>query len=161
YTPEDQRKLTAGRPYPQHGLSLHGGAYALGDRAYCPWMRGGMVILDIADKHHPTHVATLPVYPPLGYIIALHSAVPLPGRDLALMNSEALGENCDDPASYVATVDISDETDPILMAIFPSPGPPRATTPRASATRAAGSGRTTSTSSRAWTAWRPTTGWST
>src|SRR6516164_6169709 len=56
YTPEDQRKLSAGRPYPQHGLSLHGGAYALGDRAYCPWMRGGMVILDIADKHHPTHV---------------------------------------------------------------------------------------------------------
>ena len=41
YTPEDQRKLSAGRPYPQHGLSLHGGAYALGDRAYCPWMRGG------------------------------------------------------------------------------------------------------------------------
>src|SRR5262249_28711180 len=66
YTPEDQRRLSAGRPYPQHGLSLHGGAYALGDRAYCPWMRGGMVILDIADKHHPTHVATLPVHPPLG-----------------------------------------------------------------------------------------------
>src|SRR5262249_41563350 len=63
YTPDDQRKLTAGRPYPQHGLSLHGGAYALGDRAYCPWMRGGMVILDIADKHHPTHRTTRPPAP--------------------------------------------------------------------------------------------------
>src|SRR5215471_17104905 len=122
YTPEDQRRLSAGRPYPQHGLSLHGGAYALGDRAYCPWMRGGMVILDITDKHHPEHVATLPVYPPLGSTIAVHSAVPLPGRDIVVINSEALRENCDEPAGYVATVDISDETDPILIALFPPPG---------------------------------------
>jgi hypothetical protein len=36
-TPEDERRLTAGRPYRgQHGLSLHGGAYVLGDRACCP-----------------------------------------------------------------------------------------------------------------------------
>src|SRR5262245_35712961 len=112
YTPEDKRRLTAGRPYPQHGLSLHGGAYALGDRAYCPWMRGGMVILDVADKHHPKHVSTLPVYPPLGSSIAVHSAVPLPDRDVVVINSEALREECDEPASYVATVDISDESDP-------------------------------------------------
>src|SRR5215468_9717001 len=125
YTPEDQRRLTAGRPYPQHGLSLHGGAYAVGDRAYCPWMRGGMVILDIADKHHPRHVSTLPVYPPLGSTIAVHSAVPLPDRDVVVINSEALREECDEPASYVATVDISDESDPILMSLFPQPRPPR------------------------------------
>src|SRR5215813_9617424 len=92
YTPQDQRKLTGGRPYPQHGLSLHGGAYALGNRAYCPWMRGGLVILDITDKHHPAHVATLPVYPPLGSTIAVHSAVPLPGRDIVVINDEALRE---------------------------------------------------------------------
>jgi hypothetical protein len=125
YTPEDQRRLTAGRPYPQHGLSLHGGAYAVGDRAYCPWMRGGMVILDIADKHHPRHVSTLPVYPPLGSTIAVHSAVPLPGRDVVVINDEALREECDEPASYAATVDISDESDPIMMAVFPQPRPPR------------------------------------
>jgi hypothetical protein len=125
YTPEDQRRLTAGRPYPQHGLSLHGGAYTLGDRAYCPWMRGGMVILDIADKHHPRHVSTLPVYPPLGSTIAVHSAVPLPGRDVVVINSEALREDCDEPADYAATVDISDESDPIIMALFPQPRPPR------------------------------------
>jgi hypothetical protein len=125
YTPEDERRLTAGRPYPQHGLSLHGGAYVLGDRAYCPWMRGGMVILDVADKHHPKHVSTLPVYPPLGSTIAVHSAVPLPDRDVVVINSEALREECDEPASYVATVDVSDESDPILMSLFPQPRPPR------------------------------------
>ena len=48
-----------------------------------------MVILDIADKHHPAHVATLPVYPPLGSTIAVHSAVPLPGRDVVVIMSRA------------------------------------------------------------------------
>jgi hypothetical protein len=33
--------------------------------------------------------------------------------------------NCDEPAGYVATVDISDESDPNLMAVFPQPRPPR------------------------------------
>lgn len=80
-----------------------------------------MVILDITDKHHPAHVSTLPVYPPLGSTIAVHSAVPLPGRDVVVINSEALREECDEPADYVATVDISDESDPILMALFPPP----------------------------------------
>jgi hypothetical protein len=84
-----------------------------------------MVILDIADKHHPKDVSTLPVYPPLGSTIAVHSAVPLPGRDVVVINSEALSEECDEPADYVATVDISDESDPILMAVFPQPRPPR------------------------------------
>src|SRR5262249_10858822 len=49
---------------------------------------------------------------------------PLPGRDIVVINSEALRENCDEPAGYVAAVDISDETDPILMAVFPPPRPP-------------------------------------
>src|SRR5262249_57184186 len=89
YTPEDKRRLTAGRPYPQHGLSLHGGAYALGDRAYCPWMRGGMVILDVADKHHPKALSTLPLYPPLGRPIAVHSAEPPPARDVGTIHSRA------------------------------------------------------------------------
>lgn len=125
YTPEDQRRLTGGRPYPQHGLSLHGGAYAAGDRAYCPWMRGGLIILDIADKQHPAHVSTLPVYPPLGSTIAVHSAVPLAGRDVVVINSEALREECDEPDSFIATVDVCDETDPVLMAVFPKPRAPR------------------------------------
>ena len=77
-------------PLPQHGLSLHGDAFAPGDRAYCRWMRGAMVILDIADKHHPHHVSTLPAYLPLGSTIAVHSAVPLPVRDVLVINDEAL-----------------------------------------------------------------------
>jgi len=33
--------------------------------------------------------------PPLGNTIAVHSAVPLPGRDVVVINSEALREECD------------------------------------------------------------------
>jgi hypothetical protein len=47
------------------------------------------------------------------------------------------------------------------LTVFPQPQPRPASTRRASAPRAAGSGRTTSTSSRAWIAWHPTTGTST
>lgn len=124
YTADDDRRLTAGRPSSRHGLSLHGGAYVLGPRAYCPWMRAGLVILDVSDVEAPRLVSTLPVHPPLGSSIAVHSAVPLPGRDVVVINSEALRERCQEPAGFAATVDVSDETDPILMALFPQPRPP-------------------------------------
>lgn len=130
YSPSDERRLRAGRPYPnesspQHGLSLHGGAYVLGSRAYCPWMRAGLVILDVGDVAIPAHISTLPVYPPLGSTIAVHSAVPLPGRDVVVINSEALHERCAEPAGFAATIDVRDERDPVLMALFPPPRPPR------------------------------------
>src|SRR5262249_48951329 len=47
------------------------------------------------------------------------------GRDVVVINDEALREECDEPASYAATVDISDESDPILIAVFPPPRLPR------------------------------------
>jgi hypothetical protein len=68
------------------------------------------VILDVSDRERPKHVSTLSVYPPLGSTIAVHSAVPLVGRDVVVINSEALQERGAEPADYVATVDISDES---------------------------------------------------
>ena len=112
-----------------------------------------MVILDIADKHHPAHVSTLPVYPPLGSTIAVHSAVPLPGRDVVVINSEALRESCDEPAWLRRVVDISRRARPGAdFRCSPSPGRRRVTPRRPSAPKAAVSGRTTSISSKASTA---------
>jgi hypothetical protein len=126
YSAEEEQRLTSGHPFPgEFGLGLHGGAYVIGDRAYCPWKRAGMVILDVSDKERPEHVSTLSVYPPLGSTIAVHSAVPLVGRDVVVINSEALQERCAEPADYVATVDVSDESDPMIMAVFPPPRPPQ------------------------------------
>jgi hypothetical protein len=84
------RHHNVGRPYPQHGLSLHGDAFA---QVIVPTARGcaaGWSSSTSPNKHHPQHVSTLPVYLPLGSTIAVHSAVPLPGRDVLVINDEAL-----------------------------------------------------------------------
>lgn len=130
YTDADLRRIHGGRPHPSadkpmHTLSLHGGAYALGNRAYCPWMRAGMVILDIQNQSEPRLVSTLSVYPPLGSSIAMHTVVPLPERGLAVVNSEALRERCDEPTGFAGIVDISDETEPLLISLFPTPTVPK------------------------------------
>src|SRR5262249_36335365 len=65
-----------------------------------------------------------PASPPLAATMAVPWACPRPGRDIVVINSEALRKTCGEPADYVATVDISDESDPILMAVFPPPRPP-------------------------------------
>ena len=87
-------------------------------------MRAGLVILDIADVTAPQFVGSLDVSPPLGSSIALHSAIPLPDRDLVIINSEALNERCREPLNYAAVVDVSDDTDPVLISMFPVPEPP-------------------------------------
>jgi hypothetical protein len=130
FSKSDLKARNSGRPFPKgatpsNALALHGGAYVSGDRAYCPWMRAGLVILDIADIEHPRMASRLPVYPPLGSSIALHTAVPIPGRDLVIVNSEALNESCDEPVNFAGLVDVSDEDDPILISLFPQPRAPR------------------------------------
>src|SRR6202008_424285 len=95
-----------------------------GDRAFAPWMRAGLVILDIADVTDPRLVGSLSVSPPLGSSIATHSAIPLPDRDLVIINSEALGERGEDPLNYAGLVDVSDEADPVLISLFPVPEVP-------------------------------------
>lgn len=106
------------------GTLLHGGAYVYGERAYLPYSAGGFVILDIADKRRPTLVSDLPFSPPFQSFIAVHTAVPLTGRDLVVVNSEAIAENCDEPLGYAGIVDVANEASPRLMSLFPLPKPP-------------------------------------
>jgi hypothetical protein len=126
----DAAKRTRNRPYmlapdkPHPAISLHGGPYPAGDRVYAPWMRAGLVILDVEDLTAPRFVGSLDVSPPLGSTIAMHSAIPLPDRDLVIVNSEALNERCAEPLNYAGIVDISDETDPVLISLFPIPEVP-------------------------------------
>lgn len=111
----------AGVPF---GTMLHGGAYVKGDRAYLPYSAGGFIVLDISDKTNPKMVSDLPFSPPFQAFIAVHTAVPLQGRDLVIVNSEAIKENCDEPLGYAGIVDVSDETNPRLVSLFPLPVPP-------------------------------------
>jgi hypothetical protein len=87
-------------------------------------MRAGLVILDIADVAHPELVSSLSFHPPLGSSIALHTALPLPDRDLVVVNSEALNEGAGDPLNFAGIVDVTDEADPTLISLFPLPQVP-------------------------------------
>lgn len=102
----------------------HGPAHAENGRAYLPYARGGFVIADIKDVSRPRLVSRFNVYPPLGSAIAVHTAYPYPGRGFAVINSEALKENCDEPLNYAAIIDIRDEAAPRLISLFPTPEPP-------------------------------------
>ena len=102
----------------------HGPAHAENGRAYLPYARGGFVIADIEDVSRPRLVSRFNVYPPLGSAIAVHTAYPYPGRGFAVINSEALKENCDEPLNYAAIIDIRDEAAPRLISLFPTPEPP-------------------------------------
>jgi hypothetical protein len=124
FSPEDLARKTRSRPASDRGVFLHGGPYRVGNRVYCPWARAGLVILDIEDVTNPSMVSTLSVHPPLGSSVAVHTAVPLPDRDLVLINDEALNEMRRDPVNYAGIVDVSDETDPVLISLFPVPEPP-------------------------------------
>lgn len=127
YSPEDARKMNSARPADgMHtpSISLHAGPYVHDSRAYCAWMRAGFVLLDTASVSEPRLVSVLPVHPPLGSSIAMHTAVPLPDRQLAVINSEALNERCREPANFAALVDLSDDDDPVLISLFPTPTVP-------------------------------------
>ncbi len=111
----------------EDGLSLHGPAYVVGDRAYLAYGGAGMIILDIRDIAAPRLVSRFDVSPPFrgGYFGAgVHTARPLPRRGLAVLHGEAGEERCDEPLNFAGIVDISDESSPWLVSTFPVPVPP-------------------------------------
>jgi hypothetical protein len=114
-------------------VGLHGPAYPVGDRCYLSYSDEGMVILDISDITLPKLVGHLEVYPPLGTPIACHTVLPLARRKLAIMSSEGIGADIAEhvfgvkkpnPLNFAGIVDLSDDTNPTLIAIFPIPEPP-------------------------------------
>lgn len=101
---------------------LHGPAYVSGDRAYLSYGRLGLIVLDVSDTHRPQLVSRLS-FGDLGGKIGCHSAVPVPGRDLLVVNSEAIEEGSGDPLNYTFVVDISDDAHPRVLSSFPLPVP--------------------------------------
>jgi hypothetical protein len=101
---------------------LHGPAYVQGDRAYLSYGKAGLVILDVADVSSPRLVSRVG-FGDLGNWLGVHSAVPVPGRDLLVVNSETIEEGDRDPWNYAFVVDISDETAPRILSSLPMPKP--------------------------------------
>ena len=115
---------TAGGETPNRNVSVHGPPYVEGTRVYIPYGEAGLVILDISDVARPKLVGQLSFTPPFLGFIGAHSVLPLPSRKIAVVNSEAIQEDCQEPLNHASVVDIADPAKPTLLSLFPLPVPP-------------------------------------
>jgi hypothetical protein len=104
-------------------FSLHGPAHVEGNRAYLPYGDGGGIILDVSDISDPKMVSQL-AFGGFCSRQGIHTYLPLPRRKLALINDEAIAENGGEPLNLAGLVDLSDETKPRVISLFPLPAPP-------------------------------------
>lgn len=114
----------AGGETPEPAVSLHGPPFVEGNLVYLPYGAAGMIILDIRDVTEPQLVGRLDFAPPFTPNIAVHSVLPMPGRGIAVTNSEAIASRGMEPLNQASTVDISNPSSPRLIALFPLPEPP-------------------------------------
>jgi len=106
------------------GTILHGPPFVAGDKVFLPYGGAGMYILDISDMAHPKEVGHLSYSPPFIPFIGVHTVIPVPDRKIAIINSEAIREDCQEPLNQASIVDISDLAKPRLVAMLPLPLPP-------------------------------------
>src|SRR5207244_7066267 len=96
-------------------VSLHGPPYVEGSLAYLSYGSAGLVILDIADVAHPKLIGHLPYTPPFLGFIRVQSVLPLASREIAVVNSEAIRQDCQEPLNHAPLVDIADPANPVLL----------------------------------------------
>lgn len=89
------------------------------DRAYCGYIDGGVVILDIVDLGHPRPVARLDYHPPLpGFT---HTTLPLLSRGLLAVTDEATLDAGADWPKPLWLMDVSFEMNPTILGTAPLP----------------------------------------
>ena len=118
----DQFAAGGREPAPRR-ISLHGPPYVLGDRAYLSYGRPGVVILDISDIQRPRLVSRLDIGAAFSSMIAMHTVIPIPARNLLLVNTEAIAERQQEAYNFAGIVDVGDEQNPRLMSLLPIPVP--------------------------------------
>jgi hypothetical protein len=110
---------------PYDGARLHGPAQIRGNLAFLPYGGAGFIIADIADPANINEIGRLDFGPLFGpEHLSVHSSVPYVERNLAIVNSEAIAEQCGEALNFAGLVDISDLAAPRLIANFPLPQPP-------------------------------------
>jgi hypothetical protein len=111
--------------------------YAKDDRAYLSCGGAGFKILDISDPRVPQVIGELKMTPPFSGKFGgalCHTFMPLTGRKYAIglqegerfwiMNRELQESIGTEPMNGIEVIDISDETDPVMISIFPYPEVP-------------------------------------
>ena len=87
--------------------------------AYGSWRDGGLTLLDVSDPRQPRLLAHRNWCPPFGG--GTHSSLPLPDRQLAVVEDEGIADNCGDGIKYTWVVDVREPTNPVTIATFPTP----------------------------------------
>jgi hypothetical protein len=123
-----------------HGAtpSLHGGITFENNVAYVAY-GPALVLLDVKDPTHPKQISRLDFSPPFNGIL-MHDALKIPGKPYVFVHAEALGGDTTPDSPYrrsddlpacafsvplVAMVDVTDQTHPRFMSMFPLPQPPK------------------------------------
>jgi hypothetical protein len=90
-----------------------------GDRGYGAWRDGGLTVHDISDPARPkllSHINWSPPFPG-----GTHTALPLPGRGLAVVADEANAERCEKGTFHTFVVDVSAPENPVPISTLPTP----------------------------------------
>jgi hypothetical protein len=114
----------AGAEEPTEDVYFHGPAYVDGDRAFLGYGRVGMVALDVSDLARPVLAGRVNFGDFGSHRPGCHSAVPITGTDLIVVNSEAHqdDEGDVDPLNYTVVVRRRDD-DYMIISAFPMPRP--------------------------------------
>lgn len=104
---------------------LHGPADVRGDLAFLPMGGSGFIVADISDPANIAELSRLDFGPLFGPThLSVHTTTPYLERDLAIVNSEAIAEECNEALNFAGLVDIADLEAPRLISAFPLPQPP-------------------------------------
>jgi hypothetical protein len=90
-----------------------------GDIAYASWRDGGLSLIDLTDREHPTLIAHRNWSPPFGG--GTHTALPLPGRGLLVVADEATADELADGLKHVWIFDIREKSNPVSVSTFETP----------------------------------------
>ena len=120
---------------------LHGPPYVQDGIAYCAYWAGGGILVDVNDVTRPKKIGQLPMMPPFSGKLAgarCHTFLPLAGRPFAVLTNEgerfaswskevieSSGRDSGaQPLNGIHMIDVSDISDPTLVASFPYPEVP-------------------------------------
>ena len=90
-----------------------------GNRGYACWRDGGLTVHDISDPRAPkllSHINWSPPFPG-----GTHTALPLPGRNLAVVVDEANAEKCAKGMFHTFVLDVRAPQNPVPIATLPTP----------------------------------------
>lgn len=90
-----------------------------GDTAYAAWRDGGLSVLDVSDRVHPSLISYRNWADPFGG--GTHTALPLPGRELLIVADEGIADNAADGVKRTWVFDIRNPASPVSISTFPNP----------------------------------------